>query len=136
MTSRRIWPSSTTNPARLASAPSEAAPDASLDRHNSGADMTQTQAIDAVLLQRLRTLIGHRCEHEGQVWRLIDILPDEGLAVLESVLARPPIQMDQYGRASHRADAILQVRILDPVEGELTLEMQDLMECLQATIHA
>jgi hypothetical protein len=44
--------------------------------------------------------------------------------------------MDQYGRASHRANAILQVRILDPVEGDLTLEMQDLLECLQSTLRA
>ena len=98
--------------------------------------MTQTHAMDPALIQRLRMLIGHRCEHDGQVWRLIDILPGEGLAVLESDLARPPIQMDQYGRASHRANAIIQVRILDPVESELTLEMQDLLDCLQSTPRA
>ena len=98
--------------------------------------MTQTHAIDPALIQRLRMLIGHRCEHDGQVWRLIDILPGEGLAVLESDLARPPIQMDQYGRASHRANAIIQVRILDPVESALTLEMQDLLDCLQSTLRA
>lgn len=98
--------------------------------------MTQTQTIDAALLQQLRTLLGHRCEHDGQVWRLIDILPCEGLAVLESDLARPPIQMDQYGRASHRANAILQIRILDPVGRGLTLEMQDLLDCLQSTLRA
>ncbi|RKT42962.1 hypothetical protein [Thiocapsa rosea] len=98
--------------------------------------MEKTHAIDTALLQRLRKLLGHRCEHDGQVWRLIDILPGEGLAVLESDLARPPIQMDQYGRASHRANAILQVRILDPVAGELTREMQDLLDCLQSTLRA
>ncbi|WP_373508471.1 hypothetical protein [Thiocapsa sp.] len=98
--------------------------------------MTQTHEIDAELLQRLRALLGHRCEHDGQVWRLIDVLPGEGLVVLESDLARPPIQMDQYGRASHRANAICQVRILDPVEGGLTLEMQDLLDCLQSTLRA
>ena len=98
--------------------------------------MAKTHAIDTALLQRLRSLLGHRCEHGGQVWRLIDILPGEGLAVLESDLASPPIQMDQYGRASHRANAILQVRILDPVEGEITLEMQELLECLQSTLRA
>ncbi|WP_296809774.1 hypothetical protein [Thiocapsa sp.] len=98
--------------------------------------MAKTHVIDTALLQRLRTLLGHRCEYDGQVWRLIDILPGEGLAVLESDLARPPIQMDQYGRASHRANAILQVRILDPVEGALTLEMQDLMDCLESTLRA
>jgi hypothetical protein len=96
----------------------------------------QPQALDTALMQRLRSLLGHRCEHQGQVWRLIDILPGEGLAVLESDLARPPIQMDQYGRASHRANAILQIRILDPVEGVLTLEMQDLLDCLESTIRA
>jgi hypothetical protein len=98
--------------------------------------MAKTHAIDTALLQRLRSLLGHRCEHDGKIWRLIDILPDEGLAVLESDLARPPIQMDQYGRASHRANAILQVQILDPVEGALTREIQDLLECLQSTLHA
>jgi hypothetical protein len=98
--------------------------------------MAKTHAIDTALLQRLRRLLGHRCERDGQVWRLIDILPGEGLAVLESDLARPPIQMDQYGRASHRANAILQIRILDPIEGGITLEMQDLLECLQSTLRA
>ena len=98
--------------------------------------MTKTHPIDTAFLQRLRTLLGHRCEQDGQVWRLIDILPGEGLAVLESDLARPPIQMDQYGRASHRANAILQVRILDPKSGELSIEMQDLLECLQSTLRA
>ena len=98
--------------------------------------MTHIRTIDAALLQRLRTLLGHRCELDGQVWRLIDIVPGEGLVVLESDLARPPIQMDQYGRASHRANAILQVRILDPVEGALTREMRDLLECLQSTLLA
>jgi hypothetical protein len=98
--------------------------------------MAKTHAIDTALLQRLRTLLGHRCEHDGQVWRLIDILPGEGLAVLESDLDRPPIQMDQYGRASHRANAILQVKILDPVEGALTLEMQGLLDCLESTLRA
>jgi hypothetical protein len=98
--------------------------------------MTQTHEIDAELLQRLRALLGQRCEHDGQVWRLIDVLPGEGLMVLESDLARPPIQMDQYGRASHRANAIRQIRILDPVEGGLTLEMKDLLACLQSTLRA
>ncbi|HSO83555.1 hypothetical protein [Thiocapsa sp.] len=98
--------------------------------------MAKTHAIDTALLQQVRSLLGHRCEHDGQVWRLIDILPGEGLVVLESDLASPPIQMDQYGRASHRANAILQVRILDPVEGEITLEMQELLECLQSTLRA
>lgn len=101
-----------------------------------GADMTETQGIDAALLQRLRTLLGHRCEYDGQVWRLIDILPGEGLAVLESDLARPPIQMDQYGRASHRANAILEIRILDPAEDALTPEMQDLIDCLESMLRA
>jgi hypothetical protein len=98
--------------------------------------MTQTHKIDAELLQRLRALLGQRCEHDGQVWRLIDVLAGEGLLVLESDLARPPIQIDQYGRASHRANAIHQIRILDPVKGGLTLEMKDLLACLQSTLRA
>jgi hypothetical protein len=98
--------------------------------------MTQNNPIDAELMQRLRALIGHRCEHEGKVWRLIDILPGEGLVVLESDLASPPIQMDQYGRASHRANSILQIRILDRTNGALTNEMQDLLDCLQSTLRA
>jgi hypothetical protein len=99
-------------------------------------EMMETTPIDADLMARLRTLLGQRCEHEGTVWRLIDILPGEGLLVLESDLQRPPIQMDQYGRASHRANAILQIRILDPATGGLTIETQDLVECLRSTIRA
>jgi hypothetical protein len=98
--------------------------------------MIETTPIDADLTAQLRSLIGQRCEHEGTVWRLIDILPGDGLLVLESDLQRPPIQMDQYGRASHRANAILQIRILDPATGGLTIETQDLVECLRSTIRA
>jgi len=98
--------------------------------------MTQNNLIDADLMQRLLALIGHSCEHEGKVWRLIDILPGEGLVVLESDLASPPIQMDQYGRASHRANPMLQIRILDRANGALTNEMQDLLDCLQSTLRA
>ncbi|MFB1489096.1 MULTISPECIES: hypothetical protein [unclassified Thiocapsa] len=94
------------------------------------------QSIDAALIGRLRALIGRRCEHGGQLWHLIDILPGEGIVVLESDRARPPIQMDQYGRASHRASAILQIRIRDQASGDLTHEMQDLLAGLTSTLPA
>jgi hypothetical protein len=96
-------------------------------------EMTQLNPIDARLMDWMRSLLGRRCEHEGKVWRLIDILPGEGLLVLESDLEYPPIQMDQYGRASHRANSILQIPILDPVTGGLGLEARDLLDCLQST---
>jgi hypothetical protein len=87
--------------------------------------------IDAALMNRLRALVGRRCAQQGEVWRLIDVLPSEGLVILESERARPPIQTDQYGRPSHRANEILQVPILADTPSGLTDTLVELMDCLE-----
>ena len=73
--------------------------------------------IDPHLFQHLSTLIGRTCLHRGQTWRFVDLLPREGLLVLESAEQRPGIQLDQFGRASHRAPDLWQVPVLD-ADGE------------------
>ena len=62
-------------------------------------------------------LIGRTCQYAGQPCRLVEILAEEGLVVLEVKEALPPIQRDLYGRPSFRAPEILQIPILSP-EGE------------------
>ena len=86
--------------------------------------------IDPVLLQRLRALLGRECRHEGETCRVIDLLPLEGVLVLESSSARPGIQLDQFGRASHRAPAISQIGILGPDGKGLSDELRQLVDGL------
>lgn len=86
--------------------------------------------IDADLIERLRNLLGRRCEHEGARCKIIDLLPADGILVLEVTAARPEIQLDQFGRASHRAPQIRQIPILS-VDGDgLSAQMQMLLGCL------
>lgn len=86
--------------------------------------------IDPSLLERLHALLGHQCLHEGQSWRVIDVLPVEGILVLESGSVQPGIQLDQFGRASHRAPEIRQIRILGADGKGLSEELQALLDCL------
>jgi hypothetical protein len=68
---------------------------------------------DAGFLLRLRSLIGRECEHLGKRCRLIEIMADEGTLILEAREHLPPIQTDQYGQASYRANDLMQVPIYD-----------------------
>ena len=86
--------------------------------------------IDPILLQRLRALLGRECLHQGETCRVIDLLPLEGMLVLESSSARPGIQLDQFGRASHRAPAISQIGILGPDGKGLSDELRQLVDGL------
>ena len=86
--------------------------------------------IDPILLQRLRALLGRECLHQGETCRVIDLLPLEGMLVLQSSSARPGIQLDQFGRASHRARAISQIGILGPDGEALSEELQHLVDGL------
>ena len=87
--------------------------------------------IDPHLIDRLSTLLGRTCLHRGQPWRLIDLLPEEGLLVLESAEDRPAIQLDQFGRASHRAPEIRQIPVLAGDSEALSQELEELLGVLR-----
>jgi hypothetical protein len=87
--------------------------------------------IDPNLLDRLSTLLGRTCLHRGQPWRLIDLLPEEGLLVLESAEERPAIQLNQFGRASHRAPDLCQIQVLAGDSEALSQELEELLGVLR-----
>ncbi len=84
--------------------------------------------IDPRLLDRVSGLLGRQCLYEGESCRVIDLLPAEGVLALETSSVRPGIQLDQFGRASHRAPAIRQIRILGPDGQGLSAEIEQLLE--------
>jgi hypothetical protein len=86
--------------------------------------------IEPKLFERLSPLLGRTCLHRGRWWRLIDLLPGEGLLVLESVEQQAGIQLDQYGRASHRAPDLCQVPVLAGEGSALSEQIQTLLQNL------
>jgi len=82
------------------------------------------------LLQRLRKLIGRDCEFLGKHCRLVEILEDEGVLVLETHEQLPPIQKDQYGHASYRANDTMQIPIFGRDGTSFSEEIMDLLACL------
>lgn len=86
--------------------------------------------IDPELIRTLESLIGRHCLHDGQSCRILDLLPGEGLLVVETLGTLPAIQLDQYGRASHRAPTVQQIPILAP-GGGLSEAMRGLLDCVE-----
>ena len=78
------------------------------------------------LNDRLTGLLGRTWRHQGQCWRIIDLLPEAGLLVLESADGLPAIQLDQFGRASYRANELCQIPLFDP-GGGLSNDLQSLL---------
>ncbi len=96
------------------------------------ADPTRGRALNPELnadrlVTHLRALLGRRCWYRGKPWRLLDLLPSEGILVIESLETTPPILTDQYGRASHRANQLLQVPIFGPARDLPSAQLQDLL---------
>ena len=87
---------------------------------------------DKGFLDRLRGLIGRDCEYLGGRCRLLEVLADEGTIVLERRDRLPPIQTDQYGQASHRAQDIVQIPIFGADRDHFSDELLDLFACLSA----
>ncbi len=58
--------------------------------------------LDALLLERLRALIGKPVEYLGSACRVIEVLPAERALVLECSNEHRGIQGNQYGDASRR----------------------------------
>ena len=82
---------------------------------------------DSSFMQRLRRLIGRDCRYLGRRCRLVEILPDEGILVLEVREGIPPIQLDQYGQAAYRANEVTQIPIFGADPEDLS---DDLLELL------
>jgi len=87
---------------------------------------------DDGFLDRLRGLIGRDCEYLGRHCRLVEVLPGDGILVLEQHGGVPPIQSDQYGHASHRGNEIIQVPIFGADRDHFSDELMDLFACLSA----
>lgn len=85
---------------------------------------------DRGLLERLRNLIGRDCDYLGRRCRLIEVLADEGILVLEVRERLPPIQTDQYGQAVYRANDLMQVPIFDRNGSLFSDEIMDLFNNL------
>jgi hypothetical protein len=98
-------------------------------RETIGSDLSRPQA-DARFLQRLRALIGREGEYLGRRCRLIEVLADEGALVLETREHLPPIQVDQYGQASYRANDLMQVPLYGASRDHFSDELLDLFASL------
>jgi hypothetical protein len=84
-------------------------------------------------LQSLRRLIGRDCDYLGRGCRLIEVLGEEGLLVLETRERLPPIQTDQYGQPAYRGNDILQIPIFDAKGEGLSEDLVDLLRRLEPT---
>lgn len=87
---------------------------------------------DRGFLQRLRKLIGRDCEFLGKRCRLVEVLADEGVLILEAHERLPPIQTDQYGQAAYRANDLMQIPIFGRDGTSFSEEIMDLLACLSA----
>mgnify|MGYP001278157918 CR=1 FL=1 len=87
---------------------------------------------DDTFLDRLRDLIGRDCEYLGAHCRLVEVLADEGILVLERRGGLPPIQTDQYGYASHRGTEVMQIPIFGADRDHFSEDLLDLFACLSA----
>jgi hypothetical protein len=82
-------------------------------------------------MERLRRIIGRECRFYGRSCRVVEILIDEGLLVLESREPTPPIQADQYGQAAYRANDHIEVTLFDQA-GDLSEDLMQLLDGLSA----
>ena len=87
---------------------------------------------DLALHERLAALLGRTWRQGDRAWRLIDLLPEAGLLVLESVEAPPGIQLDQFGRPSHRAPDLRQIPIVESRAGGPGEEIEALLRDLES----
>jgi len=87
---------------------------------------------DLDLLTRLRKLIGRECEFLGKRCRLVEVLADQGVLILETRERLPPIQTNQYGQAAYRGNDTIQVPIFGPDRSLFSDEIMDLFANLVA----
>ncbi len=79
--------------------------------------------------ERLRRLIGRDCQFYGRPCRIVDVLAEDGRMVLEARETTPPIQTDQYGQATYRANDHIEVAFFDSA-GEFSEELTHLLDGL------
>jgi len=89
---------------------------------------------DDGFLHRLRGLIGRDCEYFGGHCRVVEVLADEGILVLERRGGLPAIQTDQYGHASYRGNEVVQIPIFGADRDHLSEEVLDVFACLSACV--
>ena len=89
---------------------------------------------DDGFLDRLRGLVGRDCNYFGGHCRLVEVLADEGILVLERRGGLPDIQTDQYGFASHRGNEVIQIPIFGADREHFSDELMELFECLSACL--
>ncbi len=82
---------------------------------------------DAVIFDRMRRLIGRDCRWLGQACRVVEVLPREARLVLELREETPPVQIDQYGQATYRANDILELPLFD-AHGDFSEELMLLLD--------
>ena len=87
---------------------------------------------DDTFLPRLRALIGRECSYLGKRCRVVEVLADAGVLVLELREALPPIQTDQYGQAVARGAELVEVPLFSGKGEELSEELLDLLTTLRA----
>lgn len=85
---------------------------------------------DLGLLSRLRKLIGKECLFFGKRCRLVEVLADQGVLVLEAREGLPPVQMDQYGQAAYRGNDTMQVPVFAADQSSFSEEIMDLFASL------
>jgi hypothetical protein len=86
-------------------------------------------------MQRLRRLIGRDCRFYGRSCRIVDILIDDGRFVLETRDSTPPIQTDQYGQATCRANDHIDVSLFDQA-GDMSEDLMHLLDGLAPDIRS
>jgi hypothetical protein len=88
-----------------------------------------TKDADA-FIERLRQLIGSDCHYYGRPCRIVEVLATDARVVLEAREGTPPIQADQYGQATHRANEHIEVALFDAAGG-LSEELMHLLDNLR-----
>ena len=82
--------------------------------------------IDRTLMRRLRKLIGRDCMYLGKQCLVIDVLPEDGVLILETREELPPIQIDQYGQPANRSNDLQPVPIFGADKTSFSDEIMDL----------
>jgi uncharacterized protein (UPF0218 family) len=86
---------------------------------------------DVDFLQRLRRLIGRDCEYLGKRCRLIEVLGDEDILVLETLERVPPIQTDQYGQPAYRGNEVVHIPIYGHDPEQFSDDLLEVLACLK-----
>ena len=76
--------------------------------------------MTSIALDKLRSLIGVKVEHNGIVCEVIEILEDGPSLILQDCELHPIIQPDQHGEAHRRVPTTRTIPIYSPDGSEFT----------------